>query len=266
MSISIVMSTMDSRAELLERSLWAYTKQTYEPIEVIVVADRPQTTEIKKVVEGYQDKLIVKYFEIGGPPGWRNGYAQNRGVYEASGDIIVVTHSEIIMEYNAVQAIVDRLNNEDNVCVMLMWMFLAPETTEWLGVHPGWREDIGIIRNIVTQPGYGGDMIRCGFRLDAYMKSVLGAIEVAPNTSCTFWQSMAMMRKTWLKIGGFTLMNTWGSMDRDLQERKRLLGIPTRIVRALSYHQAHEIGPVGNKFEVFEYARPKDAIRELRWE
>lgn len=266
MSASIVMATIDSRVGLLERSLWAYTKQTLRP-EVIVVADRPQNRETEKLVQSYQDKLNVKYFEIGGPLGWRNGYAQNKGISEASGDVIIVSHPEVIMEYDAVQAIVDRLEGKDNVCAMLMWVFFTPELTNWVGVHPEWREDISVIREIITKPDYGTGVTNCGIlHCYNYVKMVLEAIKKAPKSSCTYWQSMAMTRKTWLRIGGFTLMNTWGSMDRDLLERKRLLGIPTRIVPALSYHQYHAGGPVHNKFEVFEYNKPEDAIRKLRWE
>ena len=46
--VSIIMSTIDNRAELLERSLWTYMKQDYSPLEVIVVADRPNLPERKR--------------------------------------------------------------------------------------------------------------------------------------------------------------------------------------------------------------------------
>jgi glycosyltransferase involved in cell wall biosynthesis len=263
MRVSVVISTIDSRAELLERSLWCYTKQILKP-EVIVVADRPKSKETEELVKSYQDRLDTKYFELGGPPGWRNGYGQNRGIHESVGEIVVVTHPEVMMEPDNVQAIVDRINGEDNVCAMLMWVWLSKEVNERLGETDEWREDMSFIRNIVTQEDYGW-LPRVG-NLAPHAKSVLHAIKVAPNTSPTFWQSAAMTRKTWLRMGGFTLMNTWGSMDQDFIKRKRILGIPTKIVPALSYHQWHPQGPVHNEFEVFEYNKPEDAIRELRWE
>ena len=260
MSISIVMSTIDGREELLERSLWCYTKQTYQPLEVIVVADRPKTDATKKVVESYG----MKYFEIGGPPGWRNGYGQNKGIYESTGDIVCATHPECMMEFNAVQAIVDRLKNEDDVCVELIWFWMGSHTNDWLREHNEWRENIGFLQQVVTQPDYGWEP-RLGNLHDWAMRTLKTA-EVAPDQSDTFWQSMTMTRKTWLRIGGFTLMNTWGSTDPDIQTRKRILGIPTRIVRALSYHQWHPAGPVHNEFQKFAYNKPEDAIRELKWE
>lgn len=268
MKVSIVMSTIDSRVELLERALWCYTKQTYGPIEVIVVADRPQISETKDLIGEYQGKLDVKYFEVGGPSGWRNGYGQNRGISESVGDIIVVTHPEVMMEFNSVQAIVDSVNGEDNVCSMLMWIWLTKNVNEWLRVNQEWREDMSPILNIVSQPGYRqvGKPSQEDKVIHRNVVSVLHAARIMPQNSPTYWQSAGMSRNTWLKIGGFTLMNTWGSMDRDFKKRKKVLCIPTRIAGAISYHQWHPRGPIKNEFEVFEYAKPEDAIRELRWE
>lgn len=271
MTVSVVISTIDSRVELLERSLWCYAKQMLKP-EVIVVGDRPQNRETEKLVQSYKGELNVKYFEIGGPPGWRNGYAQNKGISEADGDIVIVSHPEVMMEYDAIQATVDRVNGEDNVCAMLMWVWLSSCVDDMLRISKAWRNDMSFVRQIVTRSDYRWHATPAATRkpfsgsLAPHVLSVLKAIEVAPDTSPTFWQSAAMTRKTWLRIGGFTLMNTWGSMDQDFINRKRILGIPTKIVRALSYHQWHPQGPVGNKFEVFEYKKPTDAIRELKWE
>jgi len=271
MTVSVVISTIDSRVALLERSLWCYTKQTLKP-EVIIVADRPKSRDTEKLVANYQGKLEIRYFELSGPPGWRNGYGQNKGIYESVGSVVIVTHPEVMMEPDNIQAIVDRLNSEDDVCAMLMWVWLAAYVGDILEGHDDWREDMSFLRGIVIQPDYRWDTCQGADRkpfpgaLAPHVASVLRAIEIAPNTSPTFWQSAAMTRKTWLRIGGFTLMNTWGSMDQDFIKRKRILGIPTKIVRALSYHQWHPPGPVKNEFEVFEYNKPEDAIRELRWE
>ena len=260
MTVSIIMSTIDGREELLERSLWCYTKQSYRPLEVIVVADRPKTDAIKKVCEGYN----VRYFEIGGPPGWRNGYGQNKGIYESTGDILCLTHAEVMMEFNAIQAIIDRLQGQDNMCVELIWFWMGSHTNDWLREHNEWRENLQVLRDIVTAPDYGWEP-RMG-NLTEYAKIVLRTVEIAPDISNTFWQSMTMTRKTWLRMGGFTLMNTWGSTDPDIQARKKILGIPTKIVPALSYHQWHPAGPVYNEFQRFTYNKPEDAVRELRWE
>lgn len=271
MKVSVVMSTIDGREELLERSLWCYTKQTLKP-EVIVVADRPKGGDTEELVSSYQDRLDVKYFELSGLPGWRNGYGQNKGIYESAGDIVVVTHPEVMMETDNIQAIVDRIDGEDNVCAMLMWIWLSSYVNNMLKESDGWRKDMSFIRKIVTGANYRWHATPAATRkpfpgsLAPHVASVLKAIEVAPESSPTFWQSAAMTKKTWLRMGGFTLMSTWGSMDKDFINRKRVLGIPTKIVRALSYHQWHPQGPVHNEFEVFEYNKPEDAIRELSWE
>ena len=265
MKVSIVMSTIDNRVELLERSLWCYAKQTLKP-EVIVVADRPKSRETEQLVASHRSKLDVRYFELGGPSGWRNGYGQNKGIYESTGDAIVVTHPEVMMEFDAVQAIADRLGGEDKVCVMLMFAWLSEALTQWLRDNDEWKKNIRILRELIVSPiNEGSDQRRKSF-VD-YAKKVLGTISVAPRTGRTWWQSMAMTRKTWLGMGGFTLMNTWGSMDDDFIRRKRILGIQYEsIAPALSYHQWHPSGPKDNTFQVFEYQKPEDAIRELQWE
>ncbi len=259
MKASIIMSTIDDRVELLEHSLWTYMKQDYSPIEVIVVADRPKTTETKELVESYQDKLDVKYFEVGGPPGWRNGYGQNKGIYESTGDVLIITHPEVMFEPNAVRATLKRLNNEYWMQVMLMWLPTTQAMVNWIAKSPKWRENVPILRKVATG--------RLNKKLHARVERVTNAIKRHHGSQArTFWQTAAMTRKTWLDIGGFTLMNTWGSMDRDLRNRKLTLGIGTKVVRAFSYHQRHPKGPTNNKFEVFEYKTRKDAIRELKWE
>lgn len=259
MKVSIVMATIDDRVELLEHSLWTYMKQDYSPVEVIIVADRPKTTETKELVESYQDRLDVKYFEIGGPPGWRNGYGQNKGIYESTGDILIITHPEVMFEPDAVQKTVERLNNEYWMQAMLMWLPTTQAMVDWIARSPKWREDISVLRKVA--------MGRLNKKLRARVERVTHAINHHHGSRArTFWQSAAMTRKTWVDIGGFTLMNTKGSMDRDFRVRKDVLGIGTKIVHAFSYHQRHPHGPWRNPHEVFEYNKPKDAIRELRWE
>ncbi len=258
MKVSIVMATIDDRVGLLEHSLWTYMKQDYSPVEVIVVADRPKTTETKELVESYQDRLDVKYFEIGGPPGWRNGYGQNKGIYESTGDILIITHPEVMFEPNAVRAVTERLGGEHWMQVMLMWLPTTKAMADWIAKSPKWRENIPILQKVANGP--------LNKKRHARVKSVTYAIEHHQGSHArTSWQSAAMTRKTWVSMGGFTLMNTWGSMDRDHLVRKDILGIGTKIARAFSYHQCHPKGP-RKPFEVFEYKTREDAIRELGWE
>ncbi len=259
MKVSIVIATIDDRAELLERSLWTYMKQDYSPIEVVVVADRPKTNRTKEIVEIYKGKLDVKYFEISGPPGWRNGYGQNKGIVESTGDVIIVTHPEVMFNPNAVSKTVERLNNEYWMQVMLMWLPMAGTMTGWVATSPEWRENIYMLSQTAIKP--------INKKLVARSKQVMEVVEVHKGSNAiTFWQSAAMTRKTWVDMGGFTLMNTKGSSDPDFLKRKQVLGIGTKVVRALSYHQKHPLGPVGNPFEIFKYPTRESAIRELVWE
>jgi len=256
--VSIIMSTIDDRVELLERSLWTYMKQDYSPLEVIVVADRPKSSRTEEVVEDYQDRLDVTYFEIGGPPGWRNGYGQNKGIAESTGDLLIITHPEVMFNPDSVRATVERLNGEHWKQAMLMYMPLSKKMTAWLGENPEWRENIPMLQPLAMGPQNA--------KFDARSRIVANAVKRhRGDSSPASWHSAAMMKKTWVDIGGFTLMNTWGSMDEDHLKRKKVLGIGTRIVRALSYHQHHPWGPVKNPFEVFEYKTREDAIRELKW-
>jgi len=235
-------------------------------LEIVVVADRPQSPKTKELVESYQDRLDIRYFEIGGPPGWREGYAHNKAIAESTGDVIIFTQPEVMMEFDAVHRIVNRLNGADKVCAVLMFAYLSKELTEWLGDNTEWKQDIRMLRELIVSPiNEGSDQRRESF-VD-YATAVLHIIQVAPRRGATWLQSVAMTRWTWHWMGGFTLFNTWGSIDHDFIQRKRVLGIQYEsIVPALSYHQWHPPGPKSNVKEVFEYNKPEDAIRELRWD
>lgn len=82
--ISVIIITRN-REKMLEGCLESLVKQTRLPDEVIVV-DNASTDKTKKVIFSFKKKLPIKYFmekKVGMP------YAQNRGIREASGELLL---------------------------------------------------------------------------------------------------------------------------------------------------------------------------------
>ena len=264
--VSVVVSTIEGREELLERSLWCYSKQTYLPLEVIVVADRPETDRTRRLVEAYQDRLDAKYFELGGPSGWRcPGYVLNKGIHESSGDVVINSCSEILMEFDAVEKAVKRLDWQDKKCAMIIHPWMSRELTGWMRTNPQWRNDVSILRELVVSPiNAGSDLVRPCFIEDA--RQTLNTIKVAP-TGVSPTMCAVMTRWTWLWMGGFTLFDHTRSMDSDFIRRKRALGIVNEmIVGSVAYHQWHTVGNKTTELVITQYDTPESARQELRWE
>ena len=264
--VSVVVTTIEGREELLERSLWCYTKQTYSPLEVIVVADRPETSRTQELVQAYQDRLDVKYVEMEGEPGWRGpGYALNRGIAASSGSVVINSCSEILMEFDAIEAAVKRLDWQDKKCAMIIHPWMSQGLTDWMRTNPQWRNDVSVLRELVVSPiNAGSDLVRPCFIEDA--KRTLNTIRVAPigvsPTMCT-----VMTKWTWEWMGGFTLFNHTRSMDSDFIRRKRALGIMNElIVPSAAYHQWHPVGSKTTELVLPQYDTPESARQELRWE
>ena len=263
---SVVVVTIEGREELLERSLWCYVKQTHSPLEVIVVADRPETSRTEELVQAYQSILDVKYVELKGEPGWRGpGYALNKGISESSGKVIINSCSEILMEFDAIEKAVKRLNGQDKKCAMIIHPWISQELTEWMRTNPQWRRDVSMLRKLVVSPiNEGSDLVRPSFVEDA--KSTLNLVRLAPDgvspTMCS-----VMTKWTWDWMGGFTLYDHTRSMDADFIKRKRALDINQEmIVSSAAYHQWHPVGAKTRKIIITEYKNPEDARQELRWE
>lgn len=83
--------------ELLE----SLTQQTYRLFEVLVVEDG-STETAKSIVEGYRDRLDVRYFE---KENAGQGFARNYGFERARGDYFVVFDSDVIVPPDYLQQV-----------------------------------------------------------------------------------------------------------------------------------------------------------------
>lgn len=265
-SVSVVATTVEGREELLERSLWCYSKQTLKP-EVIVALLRPKTDRTERLVKAYQDRLDVKYCEVPLTAGkFIDGYGQNKGIVKSTGDVIMVAPgSEVMFEFDAVRKAVERLDGRDKVCAMLLFIRLSESATNWLRHNPQWRHDASVLRNLVTDPiNEGAYRNMASFTEDA--KQMLRWIEIgASGTTATYCP--VMTRDTWLWMGGFRTFDTWGTGDGDFVRRRVALGMArVEIVPSVTYHQYHPFQEFGINVQPTSYARPEDAIMEMRWE
>ncbi len=94
-SVSVVIATCN-RASWLQDTLLSLTAQTRPPDEVVVVDNGSEDTT-KEVISSFGDRLNIKYIyeAVRGIP-----YARNRGIRNASGDIIAFIDDDCIADEN----------------------------------------------------------------------------------------------------------------------------------------------------------------------
>lgn len=88
-----------NRPQEIDELLESLTQQQYAPFEVIVVEDGSSKTA-KHIVESYQDKLDIQYYE---KKNEGQGFARNFGFARAKGDYFVVFDSDIIVPEDYLQ-------------------------------------------------------------------------------------------------------------------------------------------------------------------
>ncbi len=265
--MSVIVTSVEGREELLERSLWCYSRQTLKP-EVVVVMLRPKTSRTKDLVEAYQGGLDVKYCELPLPEGkFIDGYGQNKGIIESTGDVIMVAPgSEVMFEFDAVEKAVERLDGRDKICAMLLFIRLSELATHSLRDDSLWRQDARVLRELaVSSLNEGTYRSIKDFPKDA--EKMLRWIEVASKTGDTATYCPVMTRKTWMWTGGFRVFDTWGSGDGDFVRRRKVLGMHhVEVVPSATYHQYHPFQEFGINVQLTSYETPEEAIVEMKWE
>ncbi|GAB3171282.1 glycosyltransferase family 2 protein [Telluribacter humicola] len=97
-----------NRPDELEELLDSLTRQTYTHFEVIVVEDG-SAKKSDQVVERYQDRLSLKYFEI---ENRGQGFARNFGFEKACGDYFIVFDSDTIIPPCYMEVVNKRLSED----------------------------------------------------------------------------------------------------------------------------------------------------------
>lgn len=97
-----------NRPDEIQELLESIVNQTFFNFEVIVVEDG-STHQCKHVIEQYQDKITVAYYEkVNSGP----GPTRNFGAKHASGDYLIILDSDCILPPFYLAAIVERLSME----------------------------------------------------------------------------------------------------------------------------------------------------------
>lgn len=136
-ALSIVIPTY-RRPVILTACLEHLEKQTIaEKLEVIVVSDGHDPATVDAVTKR-QWKIPVKFFEI---PKSQQGAARNRGVKEATGDIVLFIGDDILLDPLACEVHLDA-HEHANIAVLgrIDWdpsVGITP-TMQWLD-HTGWQ-------------------------------------------------------------------------------------------------------------------------------
>jgi len=249
MKLSIVSATFN-RAELLDRALYTYSKQTmpFEDWEYIIADDGSQDNT-KEVVQAWIDAgLPLRYFDVGTelglpkvPGTWRDGCkVRNAASTHAFGEVLIMTHPEIMIPPTALEAMYDAISENPGA-----WATAIPY---WLpeGKLPPWKRSLDKLRSMD------------GFYKEDWVQGDAGKIDYANNNqerrqtweSEVFW---AMKMSLWRWLGGFREFEVWGSVDMDFLGRRRKASIPTVIVQDIAsnapsgnlmvYHQWHGESP-----------------------
>jgi len=109
--VSIIVPVCD-KSEITKQCLDAIAEQTYQNIEVIMVEDG-YPFENRHFAEEYKSKYPIRYIQSYQGTEYDKEYglarARNKGIIEATGEIIVLCDQRIIMDKNAVQCFVGNL-------------------------------------------------------------------------------------------------------------------------------------------------------------
>lgn len=257
--ITVVMSTFD-RATFLERSLYMYGNQTMKDFEIIIVDDQSADNTFG-VVKVFMKKLDIKYIYVKKPSGveWRDGNENlNLGARAAIGDIIVLTHPEVIPGRESLEKVCDECL--DDTYVACRPYYLTQEQQKMIHTVK-WEDGIEAVRglpNFYTAP------------------SGVGGVDYSPQKieEAETWESWVfggMTKKTWRDIGGMAEYRSWGTVDLDFLARRQLLGIRNITLNdpeTYCVHQNHDDlnAKQGNKKDINEafanlkrYETPEEA-------
>lgn len=240
MKISVACATYN-RAELLDRALYTYSKQTMptDEWEYLLVDDLSQDDTLEVCQRWIDAGLPLRVFDsakdlkLPKQPGqWRDGCKlRNAASTYAVGEVIVSTHPEIMIPPDALQVMYDSVTSSDP----LTWHTAIPY---WLpeGQLPSWKRDIWRLREME------------GFYDPSWPSPVRspGAIDYRNQNQerRSTWESevwWGMRSTTWRWLGGFREFEQWGSVDMDMLQRRSAAGVKTVIVK-----DPHGKAPSGN--------------------
>jgi SAM-dependent methyltransferase len=243
--LSVIVASYNRR-ELTARAMHWYARQSFRDFEYLLCDDHSEE-DLKGLCDEYRDRgLNVRYFHAGRdlglpkkPGEWRDGSAlRNALSVQARGTVLVSSHPEIVPTEDALEVAWEAVNREPGAWWTAMPFWVPEGDYEQVD----WRTDVHAFQNV---PGF----------YDPTWTEPRPGIDYANNHQAVrlTWESevwWAVSTRLYRRIGGMRTFTVWGPPDVDLMNRRRAIGIPTRLLKSAKspnpsgtlpvYHQWHE--------------------------
>ena len=246
----VVLGTYN-RGHLLQRSLQLYAKQ--EPMMLVVIDDG--STDDTEDICRYHSTMIHYIKLTDKEPGeWRDSASfLNMGIryalHQLEAKHIFITHPEVIPGIHTIKNAV-YYSKDEKTWVSIKPYYLSVEEQNCID-NIDWQSNPLLVRNL---PGFYGKKELTGyFGFEDYLPENIDKTDTWHS-----WLFAGGSREFWLKFGGVTPYNTWGSIDVDLLNRRQAGNINTVTPiseTSMVIHQNHD-----------DLGTPKDmsvAIRDI---
>jgi len=242
--ISIISATYN-RAELLQRALLTYSKQTMprEDWEYLIVDDGSVDNTRELINVWYQYHLPVRCFDATAdlnmpktPGSWRDGCAlRNAASRHARGEVLIFTHPEIMVPPKALEVAYEAVSTIPD-CWATAIPYWLPEA-DYDSVD--WQSNLRALNRL---PGFYDPSWPDEWQTPGAPDYRNQNQESRDDWNSEVW--FAMHRDLWFWSGGFREFKQWGSVDMDFWARRRALQIPTLVLpgqpkHLMVYHQFH---------------------------
>lgn len=218
--------TTYNRATQLSNSLERLSNVTI-PDEVLIVDDG-SSDYTKDVVEGFKNKLPIKYIFNNNPEWSICSFARNIGVKNTDADIIITAEPELLFVTDIVKQMLEEREKYPSEIISAGVIYHAQDKTTFnpgLIIDPVSALKSEIVEDYQTEPR--------SYRSDGYCKT--------KNMQATF---ACLYERQWLlDVGGWdeSFTGAWGVDDWDLCTRLRINGINQHICPEMeAVHQWHE--------------------------
>ena len=148
-SVSVVIPTC-ADAVVLERTIASVLSTRYEPMEVLVVENRPPAASTRRVVEEVFGRGPVRYIE---EPRRGASWARNAGLARASGEVIAFTDDDVVVDIDWIEVAIAAFRETPNAaCVTGRILPLARGTRPQVLFHQLTTFDKGSERQVFRLP------------------------------------------------------------------------------------------------------------------
>jgi glycosyltransferase involved in cell wall biosynthesis len=121
--VSVIIPTC-KRPDTITKILDGYARQTYSPIELIVVVDEEISVSSEPGTQQVIQKWIDEHpevptkMQITDYPGYGLAMARNMGIFESAGHYIIFSDDRYLPDVDAVERFVNRIKSEKNPCAI----------------------------------------------------------------------------------------------------------------------------------------------------